>query len=94
MKITIIRLAVLALILLEIGNVPGYDTPLWVYVMLILIDYLIRWIKAIFRGLGLDRQFESTIYQMKLDFVRDRAVKRQLKILENEAKGNQFRKKA
>lgn len=81
MRLTVFRALILALVVLEIGKVPGYDVSLWVYVILFLVDCLYMWVRHLVSIWGLVNDYTFLVYKEVLNYKRNRVVKKQMKAL-------------
>jgi len=81
MRLTVFRALILALVVLEIGKVPGYDISAWVYVILFLIDCFYIWVRHLVSIWGLVNDYTFLVYKEVLNYKKDRVVKKQMKAL-------------
>lgn len=81
MRLTVFRALILALVVLEIGKVPGYDISAWVYVILFLIDCFYIWARHLVSIWGLVNDYTFLVYKEVLKAKQKRVTKRALKDL-------------
>lgn len=81
MKLTVFRALILALIILEIGNVKGYDVSIWVYLLIFFIDCLYIWVRHLYGIWSIVNDYSFKVYGAVLDHKRKQATKEALKDL-------------
>lgn len=81
MRLTVFRALILALVVLEIGKVPGYDISAWVYVILFLIDCFYIWVRHLVSIWGLVNDYTFLVYKEVLNYKKEQVAKKQMKAL-------------
>lgn len=81
MRLTVFRALILALVVLEIGKVPGYDISAWVYVILFLIDCFYIWVRHLVSIWGLVNDYTFLVYKEVLNYKKEQVTKKQMKAL-------------
>lgn len=81
MRLTVFRALILALVVLEIGKVPGYDISAWVYVILFLIDCFYIWARHLVSIWGLVNDYTFLVYKEVLNYKKEQVTKKQMKAL-------------
>ena len=81
MRVTVFRAFIVALMILEIGKVPGYNVDWWVYLLLLLIDCLYIWVRHLVNIWGLVNDYTFLVYKEVLKAKQKRVTKRALKDL-------------
>lgn len=81
MRLTVFRALIVALVVLEIGKVPGYDISAWVYVILFLIDCFYIWARHLVSIWGLVNDYTFLVYKEVLNYKKEQVTKKQMKAL-------------
>lgn len=81
MRLTVFRALILALVVLEIGKVPGYDISAWVYLILFLIDCFYIWARHLVSIWGLVNDYTFLVYKEVLNYKKEQVTKKQMKAL-------------
>lgn len=76
MKLTVLRAAVVALILLKVGKVDNFQNiSVWVIITLVLLDFFYIWLRHLVITLGLIRKYENKIYEHEVDRIKSKAIR-------------------
>lgn len=85
MRLTVLRAAIVALILLELGQVKGFESnSIWLYLLLFLADCFYLWLRHLILTLGLVRKYENRIYQAEIDRIKNKAMRNLFKKSKND----------
>lgn len=84
MRLTAIRALIIALIVLEIGKVPGYNISIWIYLLLFLLDAFYIWMRHVIKIWGLINDYSLMLYTAMLERKRKAATKKAMQDLNND----------